>query len=114
IAPGTFANPETLTFGTDRFAVEIAPQCAGYEGVGLAWTFLLAALWLFRDRFRFPRAFLLIAIATALTLLANVARLAALVLVGTYVSDGLAAGGFHSYAGSILFSAITLGTVSVG
>jgi exosortase E/protease (VPEID-CTERM system) len=114
IVPGAFADPSTLTFGTDAFAVEIAPECSGYEGVGLAWTFLLAALWLFRDRLRFPRAFLLLAIATALTLLANVARLTALVLVGTFVSDKLAAGGFHSYAGSILFSAIALGTVSVG
>src|SRR6185436_14102143 len=45
---------------------------------------------------------------------ANVARLVALVLVGTHLSPGLAMGGFHSYAGSILFCAVALGIVATG
>jgi exosortase E/protease (VPEID-CTERM system) len=114
VAPGSFVDPATLTFGTDAFAVEIAPQCSGYEGVGLTWAFLLGALWLFRERFRFPRAFLLLAVGTVLPLAANVVRLVALVLIGTHLSPEIAAGGFHSYAGSILFCAIALGTVAGG
>jgi exosortase E/protease (VPEID-CTERM system) len=114
VAKGAFADPATLTFGTSAFAVEIAPQCSGYEGVGLTWAFLIGALWLFRDRFRFPRAFLLLAFGAVLPLVANVGRLVALVLVGSYVSPEIAAGGFHSYAGSILFCAVALGIVAGG
>jgi exosortase E/protease (VPEID-CTERM system) len=114
VARGAFADPATLTFGTPAFAVEIAPQCSGYEGVGLTWAFLIGALWLFRDRFRFPRAFLLLAFGAVLPLVANVGRLVALVLIGSYVSPEIAAGGFHSYAGSILFCAVALGIVAVG
>jgi len=110
----TFVDEATLTFGTDAFAVEIAPQCSGYEGVGLTWAFLLGALWLFRDRLRFPRAFVLLAFGTVLPLAANVVRLVALVLIGTHVSADIAAGGFHSYAGSLLFCAIALGIVAAG
>jgi exosortase E/protease (VPEID-CTERM system) len=113
-AHGVFSDPGTLTFGTGAFAVEIAPQCSGYEGVGLTWAFVLGALWLFRERFRFPRAFLLLIWGTFLPLVANVIRLVALVLIGTYVSPEIAAGGFHSYAGSILFCAVALGIVSWG
>lgn len=114
ITSRAFEDTDTLTFGTDVFAVEIAPQCSGYEGIGLTWAFILAALWLFRDRFRFPQAFLLLVLATFLPWFANVARLVALVLVGTYLSPQLAEGGFHSYAGPILFCAIALAIVAIG
>jgi exosortase E/protease (VPEID-CTERM system) len=114
ITSRSYPEPERFTFGTDVFAVEIAPQCSGYEGIGLTCAFMLAALWLFRDRFRFPHAFLLVVPALFLPWFANVVRLVALVLVGTYVSPQLAQGGFHSYAGSILFCTVALGTVAIG
>jgi exosortase E/protease (VPEID-CTERM system) len=114
VTSGSFQDPDHFTFGTDLFAVEIAPQCSGYEGIGLTCAFTLAAFWLFRDRFRFPQAFLLVIPAIFLPWFANVARLVALVLVGTYLSPDLAMGGFHSYAGSILFCAVALGIVAVG
>jgi exosortase E/protease (VPEID-CTERM system) len=112
--PGTISEPESFTLGTETFSVEIAPQCSGYEGVGLTWAFVLGALWLHRDRFRFPRAFVLLAIGTALSLAANVARLVALVVIGTKLSEEVALGGFHSYAGSLLFCAVALGVVAGG
>jgi exosortase E/protease (VPEID-CTERM system) len=113
VTPGAFSDPGTFTLGTARFAVEIAPQCSGYEGIGLTWAFLVAALWLFRDRFRFPHALVLLGAGAALPWLANVGRLVALVMVGTFVSGDLAAGGFHSYAGSILFCAVALTIIAV-
>jgi len=108
-----FVDRSQLVLGTSRFAVEIAPSCSGYEGVGLSWVFLGTALWLFRDRLRFPRAFVLLAIGTVVPWFANVLRLVALVLVGSYVSEDVAAGAFHSYAGAIMFCAIALGIVAI-
>jgi exosortase E/protease (VPEID-CTERM system) len=52
--------------------------------------------------------------ATLLPFVANIGRLVALVLLGAYVSPELAEGGFHSYAGSILFCAVALGIVAFG
>jgi exosortase E/protease (VPEID-CTERM system) len=75
--------------------------------------FLGTALWLFRDRLRFPRAFLLLAVGTIVPWFANAGRLVALVLVGSYVSEDAAAGAFHSYAGAILFCAIALAIVAL-
>lgn len=106
-------DPPTYTLGVRDFSVQIAPECSGYEGVGLAWVFLLAALWLFRDRLRFPRAYLLLAIGTLAALLANAVRLAALVLVGAFVSTEVALGGFHSYSGTLLFSGTVLALVAL-
>jgi exosortase E/protease (VPEID-CTERM system) len=114
LSPTAVADPATLELGAEQFVVEIAPQCSGYEGVGLTWAFVLAALWLFRARLRFPAALLLMVPATLLPFIANIGRLVALVLLGAYVSPELAEGGFHSYAGSILFCAVALGIVAVG
>ena len=106
-------DPDNLAFGTNGFLVDIAPQCSGYEGVGLTWVFLLAALWLFRDRLRFPRAFWLLAIGTVVQFAVNIVRLVALVLVGAFVSSDIGAGGFHSYAGTLLFCAVALAIVAL-
>ncbi len=114
LSPTAVADPKTLELGAQQFVVEIAPQCSGYEGVGLTWAFVLAALWLFRARLRFPAALLLLVPATLLPFIANIGRLVALVLLGAYVSPELAEGGFHSYAGSILFCAVALGIVAFG
>ncbi len=50
--------------GTRTFQVEIAKECAGYEGIGLMWVTLGAYLWVFRARLRFPHALLLLPIGT--------------------------------------------------
>jgi exosortase E/protease (VPEID-CTERM system) len=101
-----------FTLGTDRFLVEIAPACSGYEGIGLTCVFVAAALWLFRERLRFPQAYVLFGLAVVVPWAANIVRLVTLVVVGTYVSPEMAAGAFHSYAGAILFGAIALGLVA--
>ena len=107
-----FVDITTFTLGTGRFQVEIAPACSGYEGIGLTCVFVAAALWLFRERLRFPRAFVLFGLATLVPWTANVLRIVALIVIGTYVSPDMAAGAFHSYAGAILFCAIALGLVA--
>ncbi|MFI5457363.1 MAG: archaeosortase/exosortase family protein [Isosphaerales bacterium] len=58
---------------------------------------------------RFPHALLLIPLGTALSWVANVGRIAALIVVGDQGWPGVAAGGFHSQAGWLAFNGIALG-----
>jgi exosortase E/protease (VPEID-CTERM system) len=109
----TVYQPEELVVGTTAFQVMIAAPCAGYEGLGLIWIFLGAYLWLFRDRLRFPQAFLLLPLGTLAIWLANVLRIATLVAIGTWLSPALATGGFHSAAGWLASSAVALGVVAL-
>lgn len=111
--PDPVSDAGKLAFGTRGFVVDIAPLCSGYEGMGLTAVFLLAALWFFRDRLRFPRAWWLLPAGAAVSFLANIARLVALVLVGTYVSPEIGQGGFHSYAGTLLFCGLALSIIAL-
>ncbi len=104
-------RPNELVVGTERFWVRILSECAGYEGIGLIWVFLAAFLVTSRDELRFPRALLLIPIGTIVVWLANALRLAALIAIGTWLSPDVAMGGFHSYSGSLLFSAVAIALV---
>ncbi len=52
-------EPSCLVVGTDFFAVEIARQCSGHEGIGLVWAVLGACIWFFSRQLRFPQAWLL-------------------------------------------------------
>jgi exosortase E/protease (VPEID-CTERM system) len=100
--------PEELVVGTQRFWVRILSECAGYEGIGLIWVFLSAYLVMCRSELRFPRALLLIPIGTVAVWFANALRLTVLIAIGTWVSEDIAMGGFHSYSGSLLFSGVAL------
>ena len=105
------SDPEEFALGTPVFHVRIAPECSGYEGIGLIWAFLGAYLWLFRRELRFPRALLILPIGTVVIWVANSARIAALVILGTYGSQAVALGGFHSQAGWLAFNVVGLGLV---
>ena len=105
------SRPAELALGTGGFSVAIAPGCSGYEGIGLIWVFTGAYLVLFRRHLRFPQALWLLPMGTVLIWLANVIRIVALIVVGTWVSPAVARGGFHSQAGWILFNAVALGLV---
>lgn len=105
--------PDDLVIGTDSFTVRIAPQCSGYEGIGLVSVFLGVYLWCFRRDHRFPASLLLIPLGAAAMWLANAARIALLVILGTWVSPAVADGGFHSHAGWLALNAVGLGLVLV-
>jgi exosortase E/protease (VPEID-CTERM system) len=111
--PHVFADPSHLVLGTPRFVVRIAPQCSGYEGIGLVVVFLVIYLWMFRSRIRFPQAFLLFPIGALVIWIANVLRIVALIVVGSSYSPTLASGGFHSQAGWISFIVLALAIVAV-
>ena len=105
-------DPDRALIGTPTFGVEIAPACSGYEGIGLVWVVIGAYLWLFRGELRFPRALVLLPLATALSWFTNAVRIAVLLFVGNFISPEIAGGGFHSQAGWLAFNAITLGLIA--
>ncbi len=107
--PAVVSNPASLSLGTPRFQVDIAPECSGFEGVGLIVAFGVAWLVLFRKEIRFPQALVLIPVGAVLVYLLNAARIAALILIGDAGAERIATGGFHSQAGWILFNVIAIG-----
>lgn len=113
IYPEAVVDPNQALLGTDAFLVEIYPVCSGYEGIALVTVFIATYLWLFRAHLSFPRAFILFPIGIASIWLANVLRVTALIVVGTVYSPEVASQGFHSHAGWIAFSLVTLGLIAV-
>jgi exosortase E/protease (VPEID-CTERM system) len=106
-------QPERRIVGTESFAVSIAPQCSGYEGIGLVLVFFGAYLWIFRQELRFPAALLLLPVAAIASWLCNVARIAALIGIGAAGHPHVAVEGFHSQAGWLAFNGIALGLVAL-
>ncbi len=102
-----------LSIGTSSFGVRIAPECSGYEGIGLVVTFLGVYLSLFQCRFRFPHALMLLPLGAIVIWLLNAGRIAALIAVGTSWSKNVALGGFHSQVGWLVFNGVALGMVAL-
>lgn len=105
-------RPAEQVIGTQAFQVHISSECSGYEGMGLIGAFLIAYLFIDRRNLRFPHALVLVPVGLALAWLANAARIAGLVIIGSSWSKAIAAGGFHSQAGWLAFNAIALGLVA--
>jgi exosortase E/protease (VPEID-CTERM system) len=103
------ANPATLVIGTQRFRVQIAPECSGLEGVALILSFGILWLLLFKRECRFPQSLALIPVSVAVLFLLNAVRIAALILIGNAGARQIALGGFHSQGGWIAFSAVSVG-----
>jgi exosortase E/protease (VPEID-CTERM system) len=111
ILPALTADPNTMVLSTNRFAVQIADQCSGLEGVSLMLAFSGAWLLYFRREYIFPRALLLIPAGVAAIFALNVLRIAALILIGNAGFPDVAVYGFHSQAGWIAFIAVACGLV---
>lgn len=99
----------TVTGANGDFTVLIDESCSGYQGIGLIWVFLLAFLWLDRRALRFPNALVLLPVGAVLVWVLNVFRLASLMILGAWVSEDVALGGFHSQVGWLSFLAVSLG-----
>lgn len=106
---GIIADPATMTLGTTKFAVDIAPECSGFEGAGLILAFGAVWLWLFRRECRFPQALILLPAGVAAIYLLNTVRITALILIGNAGAPQIAMGGFHSQAGWIAFNSVAVG-----
>jgi exosortase E/protease (VPEID-CTERM system) len=105
---GGHADVEKRVLATSRFAVEIAPACSGYEGIGLILVFLGGFLFIARDRLMFPKVLIVLPIGVVFVWVANLIRIVGLTAVGHWVSPTIAVNGFHAYAGWILFCATAL------
>lgn len=106
---GVFADPATMVIGTQHFQVRIEPGCSGLEGIGLVLAFGILWLLTFRKECRFPQSLALLPLGVVLIFLFNAARIAALVLIGNAGAGQIAVNGFHSQAGWIAFSAVSVG-----
>jgi exosortase E/protease (VPEID-CTERM system) len=104
--PGLLVDPATFTIGTDRFAVIIAKECSGMEGLGLVLVFTVVWLTYFRKESRFPQALLLIPGALLCVWALNIVRICSLIMIGNAGAPDVAMVGFHSQAGWIAFTAV--------
>lgn len=104
----TFASPEDLKLGTPSFIVEILPGCSGYEGIGLVTGLVCLYLWIKSDELEFPRALILIPAGILASWFANILRLICLIYIGSEFSPQVAMIGFHSQAGWLSFTCISL------
>jgi exosortase E/protease (VPEID-CTERM system) len=107
------SDPNELTLGTETFAVYVAPECSGYEGMGLILVFLAAYVAMFRSYLRFPQVFILFPVGVVLIWLANAVRITLLLVIGSAGAEAIALGGFHSQAGWLAFNALALGFVGL-
>ncbi len=105
-------EPAKQLVGTPTFAVEVTYACSGIEGVVLISLFLGIYLWLFRADLRFPQVLWLLPIGVATAWLANAARIALLVVIGSSVSEDIAMQGFHAQAGWVTFTAIAVAAIA--
>lgn len=108
-----YIDNERAILGAGDFAVQIAPECSGYEGMALITAFAAVYLWLFKADLRFPRALLLIPVGIVVIWLVNVLRVTALIAIGVSFSPDIAVTGFHSQAGWISFSIVALGMIAL-
>jgi exosortase E/protease (VPEID-CTERM system) len=107
--PGVFADPVKMVIGTPDFSVQILSGCSGIEGIGMILAFGVLWLLVFRNECRFPQAFALLPLGVAVIFLFNTLRIAALILIGEAGAPEIAENGFHSQAGWITFSAVSVG-----
>ena len=56
VSTDVVSEPDSFELGTSAFRVRIAPECSGYEGIGLVCLFLGLYLFLFRRHLRFPHS----------------------------------------------------------
>ncbi|MEL6124784.1 MAG: exosortase E/protease, VPEID-CTERM system [Pseudomonadota bacterium] len=95
------------------FGVRVGPQCSGVEGFALISVFLTGYMALFWRDLRFPHVLVLLPIGIALSWCLNVVRITALIWIGAEVDPELAINGFHSHAGWLLFSILSLSLIAV-
>jgi len=108
----TFADPTIYIIGVEAFAVHIARQCSGVEGMALVTAFVLFYGLLFRKDLHLGRYWLtVLPLGILFSMLLNVVRIAVLILIGAHISPDLAVNAFHSYAGWLFFTLLALGLI---
>lgn len=106
-------DPVNKVIGAGEFYVDVAPSCSGIEGLVLTTVFSLIFMGLFRADLRFPHALLILPLALLASWLLNALRIAVLLQIGISGHPDLAVGGFHSHAGWLMFTMLSLCIVLV-
>jgi len=104
-------DPDKFIISLGDFSALVGPACSGVEGVALIIVAVAAYLWYAREDLKFPSAILLIPIGMIAIWLFNVARIAALIWIGSWSSDA-GVKGFHSVAGWLLFNLVACGLIA--
>ncbi len=99
--PSVMFDGRLPVIDTGGFAVIMAPQCAGYQGMLSATVLLGAFIALDWRRLRPDRALALVAIALPTVFVLNAARIGMLLYIGARVSPEVAVNGFHSHFGVV-------------
>jgi exosortase E/protease (VPEID-CTERM system) len=107
------AEVATKEIAHEDFAVLDGPQCSGVEGFALITLFTAVFLALSRRDLRFPHVLLLFPVGLALSWAFNVLRISVLLVIGIEVSPELAVGGFHSHAGWLAFTLLSVGIIAL-
>ena len=113
ISDDVVVQPAEKILGAGDFKVNIAPECSGFEGIGLIVTFIAVYLYYYRDHLYIGRALLLFPVGALLIWLLNSVRIALLVKIGQSWSQDIAVGGFHSQAGWIFFILTSLAVLQL-
>ncbi len=109
-----YTDPEAMTIGLETFAVHIARQCSGVEGLALVLVFSGVHAMLFRATLRQGRFWLVVVpLALVASWSFNVLRIVALVSIGEHLSPEVAVNGFHSYAGWLFFTVLAVAILAV-
>ncbi|WP_417727917.1 exosortase E/protease, VPEID-CTERM system [Roseovarius sp.] len=113
-SPEVIVDPAAYVIGTPEFQVMVADSCSGIEGLVLITAFLALYGVLFRDELRLRRFGLVIwPLALVISWLFNAVRITGLILIGVHVSPELAVNGFHSFAGWLMFTLVSIGILVV-
>lgn len=98
-------NGDPLLF-QDGFAIQMAPACAGYQGMLTSVAILGVVLAFDWRRLHIPRALTLALATVAAVFVMNSVRIAVLFWIGVHVSERIALNGFHSYFGTLSLLAL--------
>lgn len=104
-------NPGPRIIGANDFFIDIAPVCSGVEGIALVTIFVTLYMFLFKSELRFPRALLLYPLGIMVSAALNIVRIVSLLAIGLNGNPELAVGGFHSHAGWLMFTLVSLGII---
>ncbi len=113
VRPDVVVDAARNLVGAGDFQVLVGPMCSGADGIGLVVIFEAVWISLARSRLVVRRALLLLPLGALAAVVANVVRIAALVLVGAAGPEELAWGGLHSKLGWILFLGIALASIAL-
>lgn len=107
-------EPDIMGIGIEGFLVVIASQCSGVEGFALVTGFMAIYALLLRGDLQVWRYWgVLFPLAILASWILNILRIAGLILLGAYVSPEHAVNGFHSYAGWLMFTLMSIGIVII-